>query len=373
VALDVGAACVSRKGLVTTSPRRSADGESGSVQRRPTIADVAERAGVSIALVSIVMRGVPGASPANRKRILRVAAELGYVPDSRARMLRQDRSHLIGVMFGVQQPFHGDVVESIYSAAENTGYEVVLSAVTDTRPESRAVETLLADRCEVLILIGPQSPKRWLAGLAARLPVVTVARSVHGVDVDVVRTAEAKGIGMAVDYLVELGHAHIVHVEGGRAAGADQRRRGYRAAMHHHGLIPVIVPGGLTESHGAEATQRILDGDDLPTAILAFNDRCATGILDTLYRAGATVPGDVSVVGFDDTHLAGFSHIDLTTVRQDVPLMARLAVDRAVARLDGPLPDRSPRECVVPPALVVRGTTGPPARTRGPATGTGGL
>ncbi len=335
-------------------------GTPASTSRRPTLADVAGRAGVSTALVSIVMRGVPGASPANRERILKVAADLGYVPDSRARLLRQERSHLLGVMFGVHQLFHADVVEGIYSAAETTGYDVVLSAVTDARSERRAVDTLLADRCEALILVGPHSPKTWLAELARRLPVVAVARSVNGPGVDVVCTADAKGIGLAVDHLVELGHTRLVHIDGGQAPGADQRRRGYRGAMRRHGLEPVLVPGGLAEIDGADATARLLAAGDLPTGILAYNDRCATGVLDTLYRAGVKVPTEVSVVGFDDTHIAGFSHIDLTTIRQDAALMARLAVARAAARLGAGEPsERSPREIIIEPALVVRGTTGP--------------
>jgi DNA-binding LacI/PurR family transcriptional regulator len=329
-----------------------------SKPRRPVLADVAKRAGVSISLVSIVMRGVPGASPANRERILEVAADLGYVPDVRARTLRQERSHQLGVMFGVQQHFHADLVEGIYAAAETTGYEVVLSAVTDARPESRAVDTLLADHCEAVLLIGPQSPKSWLAELAVRLPVIVVSRSVNAPGVDAVRTAEAKGIGLAVDHLVELGHSRVVHIDGGDAPGADQRRRGFRAAMLRHGLVPVSVPGGLADIDGAEATSRLLAEANLPTAILAYNDRCATGVLDTLYRAGVKVPGQISVVGFDDTHLAGLSHIDLTTVRQDASVMARIAVQRAVARLDGPDEQRTPRDSVVPPALVVRGSTG---------------
>ena len=332
-------------------------GEAGAgTSRRTTLADVARQAGVSTALVSIVVRGAPGASPANREKVFRVARELGYVPDSRARALRQGRSQLLGVMFGVQQPFHADLVEGIYAAAEVAGYDVVLSAVTDARGEDRAVGTLFADRCEALILLGPQSSRDRLSAVAGRLPTVVVARSVRHPDVDVIRTAEAKGIGLAVDHLVALDHTDIVHIDGGTAPGADQRRRGYRAAMQRHGLVPHVVHGGLSERDGAQATERLL-ADSPPTGILAFNDRCATGVLDTLYRAGAHVPGDVSVVGFDDTHLAGFSHIDLTTVRQDAPLMAKLAVERAIARADPHRDVTSSRETVVSPALVVRGSS----------------
>lgn len=326
--------------------------------RRTTLTDVARQAGVSPALVSLVVRGAPGASPANRKKILRIARELGYVPDSRARALRQERSRLLGVMFDVQQPFEANLVEGIYAAAEPAGYDVVLSAVTNTRGEDRAVSTLLADRCEALLLVGPLSSTAWLANVAARLPTVVLARTARHPNLDVVRTADAKGIGLAVDHLVRLGHNRIVHIDGGDASGAEQRRRGYRTAMTRLGLRPCLVTGGSNERSGAEAMTRILAGGDPPTSILAFNDRCATGVLDVLHRSDIRVPDDISIVGFDDTHIAGLSHVDLTTVRQDAPLMARLAVERAISRLTPDEPGGpTTRDIVIPPMLVVRGTT----------------
>ena len=102
---------------------------------RPTMADVARAAGISTALVSIVMRGVPGASDATRARVVRIADELGYVPDERARKLRQSRSRVLGVAFELQQPFHGDLVERLYAAAALHGYDIALSAVAPSRDE----------------------------------------------------------------------------------------------------------------------------------------------------------------------------------------------------------------------------------------------
>ncbi|WP_030039686.1 LacI family DNA-binding transcriptional regulator, partial [Streptomyces resistomycificus] len=131
--------------------------------KRPTLADVASRAGVSTALVSIVMRGAKGAGEATRERVLQAAREIGYRPDARARLLRSHRSHLLGVQFGLQHPFHSDLVEGIYAAAEPAGYQIALSAVAAGRGEQRAVETLLDDRCEALILLGPQAPAARLA------------------------------------------------------------------------------------------------------------------------------------------------------------------------------------------------------------------
>ncbi|MGY1661218.1 LacI family DNA-binding transcriptional regulator [Geodermatophilus sp. SYSU D00705] len=325
--------------------------------RRPTLADVAARAGVSTALVSIVMRDAPGASTATRERVRRAAEEIGYRPDSRARLLRSSRSRLIGVVFGVQHAFHGDLLTGLYAAAERAGYELALSAVTPGRGEQRAVEGLLRDRCEALVLLGPSSPSAQLAGLAERLPVVVVARSVRSAAVDVVRTADDEGARLAVDHLVALGHREVVHVDGGRAPGAAERRRGYREAARRHGLEPRIVPGGLTEEDGAAAARTLLAGP-LPGAVAAFNDRCALGLLDVLRRAGRTVPGDVSVVGYDDSRIARLSSVDLTSVAQDVGRLSTLAVQRALDRLDGVPVEQ--RELVVPPRLVVRSTTAPP-------------
>ncbi|MFI7498060.1 LacI family DNA-binding transcriptional regulator [Streptomyces sp. NPDC049687] len=335
--------------------------------KRPTLADVAARAGVSTALVSIVMRGAKGASAVTRERVQEAAREIGYRPDTRARLLRSHRSHLLGVQFGLKHPFHSDLLEGIYAAAEPSGYQIALSAVTGERGEQRAVESLLADRCEALILLGPQAPASRLTELAGQLPVVSVARrlrpSVAGLEV--VRTADDEGARQAVDHLVALGHRAIVHIDGGRAPGAADRRRGYRTAMNRHGLGGHIrvLPGGLSEEEGAAAARTLVTAGPRPSAVLAFNDRCATGVLDIFLRSGVAVPGDISVVGFDDSHLARLAHIDLTTVGQDVSRLAGLAVGRAVARLEG---DETPAgEHVIAPRLVVRGTTAPPRRVTG--------
>lgn len=314
---------------------------------------------MSTALVSIVMRDAPGASTATRQRVLETAAELGYRPDTRARLLRSSRSRLLGVVFGVQHAFHGDLVSGLYDAAEKVGYELSLSAVTPSRDERRAVESMLQDRCEALILLGPQLPTSYMAALSARLPVVVVARAVRSSAVDVVRTADDEGLRQSVDHLVGLGHRRIAHIDGGRAPGAAERRRGYQQAMHRHGLDAEvrIVPGGLSEEDGAAAARALLDAAP-PTAITVFNDRCATGVLDVLRRAGLSVPGHISVVGYDDSRLARLAHVDLTTVAQDAERMTTLAVARALDRLSGA--SITQREVVIPPRLVVRGTTGPP-------------
>jgi len=328
------------------------------VQRRPTLEDVAERAGVSRALVSIVMRDVPGASVQTRERVRRAADEIGYRPDPRARRLRQHRTKLIGVTFAAGQEFHADLVDGVYAAAEEIGYDVVLSGVTPHRDEPRAVRTLIDDRCEGVVLIGPRMAARDLVDLAGRVPTVALARRIRGVDA--VRSDDTAGAAMAVDHLHGLGHREIVFLDGGRAPGAAERRRGYRRAMDDAALRERTLPGGLTEREGAAAAAAMLASQALPTAVIAFNDRCALGVLDVLIRAGVTVPQQVSIVGFDDSPLAGLAHIDLTTIGQDSAGLARAAVARLVGRLDNTPTDGGVVDVVRRPSLIVRGSTAPP-------------
>ncbi len=133
---------------------------------------VAARAGVSRALVSIVFRGVPGASPATRERVLAAARELDYRPDTRASRLGSSRTRTLGVTFQVGHAFHGDLLESLYVHADAAAYELVLSGVTPSRSEEAAVETLLAERCEGIVLLGSTQSATQLARLATRVPVV---------------------------------------------------------------------------------------------------------------------------------------------------------------------------------------------------------
>lgn len=328
------------------------------MQRRPTLEDVAERAGVSRALVSIVMRDVAGASEQTRERVRRAADEIGYRPDPRARRLRQHRTKLIGVTFTAGQEFHADLVDGVYVAAEELGYDVVLSGVTPHRDESRALRTLVDDRCEGLLLIGPEMPTGELRDLAARMPVVVVARKVGGIHV--VRSDDVAGAVLGMEHLVGLGHRRILYLDGGRAPGAAERRRGYRRAVRAAQLPELTGPGGLTERDGAAAAAAMLESKALPSAVFAFNDRCALGVMDVLIRAGMDIPQQVSVLGFDDSPLAGLAHIDLTTIRQDSAGLARAAVRRLVTRLDGGTVDGGAVDLTREPTLVVRSSTAPP-------------
>lgn len=326
-------------------------------EQRPatvTMADVAVRAGVSRALVSIVFRGVPGASPSTRERVLQAAEELAYRPDQRARLLGSNRSRIVGVVFGLHREFHGEIVDGLYRAVEGSGYDIGLGVTSHSRSEQQAVQSLLDYRCEALILVGPTLSRASLEELAERLPVVVVARALRSRLVDVVRTDDVAGARLAVEHLADLGHESILHVDGQRSPGAAERRRGYRESMSELDLSARVVPGGLTEEHGQRAAEVVYAGD-APTAVTAFNDHCAAGFMAAVRARGTRVPEDVSIVGYDDSHIAGLAGISLTTVAQDTTAIARSALDLALDRLkDG---DREASEVVIRPRLVVRATS----------------
>ncbi|TNC29256.1 LacI family transcriptional regulator [Amycolatopsis alkalitolerans] len=329
------------------------------------MADVAARVGVSRALVSLVFRNERGPSDETRDRVFAAARELGYRPDSAAQLLARSRSKVLGVMMTVRNPFHADLVEGIYPVAEELGYDILLAAAVPTRDERAAVEALLSHRCEGLILLGPNLDADYVADLGRRVPAVVVGRSVAGAGVDTVHTAEARGAREVVDYLVELGHTEIAHIDGGNRPGSAERRKAYRAALRRHGLETAarVLPGDQTEESGAQVAEALLaDRAGMPTAVFASNDRCAVGFLDAMNRAGVPVPDEVSVAGFDDSRLAQLSHIDLTTVAQAPDRQADLAVRAVVTRLENP--DHAPADHVVQPKLIVRGTTTRPRASR---------
>src|SRR5262249_12257354 len=154
-----------------------------------------------------------------------------------------------------------------------------------------------------LLLVGSGLPTAVMSRLADRMPLVSLLRPVRDSSVAVVRTDDALGLRLAVEHLRSLGHDRIALLDGGRAAGAAERRQGYRRAIRaSRALTEQVIPGGLTELEGARAGEAFLalGPDRRPTAVAAFNDRCALGFVDVVRQAGLRVPADVSVVGFDD-------------------------------------------------------------------------
>jgi LacI family transcriptional regulator len=319
--------------------------------------DVADRVGVSKALVSLVFRKAPGPSAETRARVFAAAEELGYRVNRTAALMSARRTQLLGVTAEVRNTFHAELVEYIVSAADRAGYEVVLGAITPTHSESRVIETLLDFRCEGMILLGPVAPISELTKLSVRVPVVSVGRRLSIPTLDVVRAADSRGIAAVVDHLVDLGHRRIVYVAGGSGSIRTDRRNGYLRAMKRHGLGEhvSIIDGDFTETSGIATAETLLTAADLPTAVVAANDRMAIGVLDTMRRAGVEVPRTISVTGFDNNPLARLSHLDLTTVSQSPLEQADRAVSAVTERLDARRTEAI--LAVLTPRLIVGTTT----------------
>ncbi|MBB4685360.1 LacI family DNA-binding transcriptional regulator [Amycolatopsis jiangsuensis] len=327
---------------------------------RPTMEDVAARAGVSRALVSLVMRDSPKVSPGRRTAVRKAAAELGYSPHVMARSLASRTSTVVAVMVSdLRNAFFADVVEGLDAAARAAGFELVLN--TGGRMPSRernALHSLLSFRPAGIVLLSPVVPASAIEAAARQCPVVLVSRTSRSSGVDTVNDDGEAGSALAVDHLVRLGHRRIAHLDGGGAAGASARRRGFRRAMRGHGLVPVVVRSEHTDTAGEKAVRELLSRGDrsaLPTAVVAGNDFNAVGAISALEENGLRVPEDVSVVGYDNTSLASLRHLCLTTVDQPRIEMGRLALETLLERVRG---ERSePVRHLLHPSLVVRNTT----------------
>jgi DNA-binding LacI/PurR family transcriptional regulator len=323
---------------------------------RVTLNDVARHAGVSRAAVSIVMRDVPGVGDATRARVRAAAEELGYRPDVRARSLAGHKSRFLGVMFGVGVgSFHFDLLEGLYAAAEEHGHSLVLTALTAGRDEHKAAEALHDFRFDGLIMLGPPTARPLLAGA---LPVVVIGWHVDDPLVDCVRTSDEHGMTLAVEHLASLGHRRIAHLDGGDGPIASSRRAGYEKAMQAQGLGPEarVFPGGQSQLDGQRAARSLLEaGEALPTALIAYNDDTAVAAMSVLAQQQVKVPDRVSVIGWDDAEAAALSPIGLTSVAQQPELLARVAVERVIDRIEQRRVED--HEVVLEPRLVVRAST----------------
>jgi DNA-binding LacI/PurR family transcriptional regulator len=214
----------------------------------------------------------------------------------------------------------------------------------------------MAFRCDALILLGPTMRAAELAGLARTTPTVVLARSLSLPGVDTVRTDDQAGAALATRHLIDLGHTKIVHVDGGRAPGAAERRRGYQRAMADAGLGRdlLIVKGGLNDTDGSAAAHHVLTERPETTAVAVFNDQSAFGFLATARSLGVRVPEDLSITGYDNTKISRSEWAQLTTVAQQSSLMAEIALDTAIARINR---QEVASARLVGPLLIRRSTT----------------
>lgn len=326
---------------------------------RPRLVDVADRAGVSTATASLVLRGRSGPSRAARDAVRRAAADLGYRPDRAASLLASRRADLLGVVLDVTSPFHAELAVALDEAAAAAGFGLVLATVTPGRDEAGAVETLLDFRCSGLVALGPRMRPGLLARVAERAATVVVGARLRESAARTIRADDKAALALAVGHLTDLGHTRIAYVHGPSGPIAAARVTGFRAAMRAAGCDDaLIVAGGDTEAEGLAAVADLIAGAPRhwPTAVIAFNDRCAVGVRDGLSRAGIDVPGEMSVVGHDDSPLARLATVDLTSVSQDPAALAAASVDVLRRLLEGA---DAPADTVIAPRLVVRSSSGP--------------
>lgn len=334
----------------------------------PTIVDVARLAGVSKSTVSNVIRDAACVAPAMRARVTEAIAALGYRPNVLARQLVQQRTSIFGVVVGdLANPFHAEMAKQVEQHAAARGYRVMFVNTQTDEVDAAGLEKLLEYRVAgILFLAHAGMSERARHLLDGKLPVVFAACSADWGDV--VSGDDRRGAEDATRHLISLGHRRIAYFADPIVEDAADRARraGYRAVMAEAGLQPAVFhwrrsPPGLLRNNRAVTPENLLLGNRRITAIFSSNDLGAIEILDCADRLGIRVPGQLSVVGFDDIVLARLARINLTTVAQPQDTLAGLAIDTLAARVTGSLPAEPVRR-TVELQLVVRGSTAAPTR-----------
>jgi DNA-binding LacI/PurR family transcriptional regulator len=327
--------------------------------RRPTLEDVAAKAGVSRALVSLALNDSPRVAAASKELILRAAADIGYRPNLAARNLASHRTGTVGVLLNdLHNPFYADVYDGLAAAADDADFKLLLTTGRNQSTDERAaINSMIEHRVDGVILVGPRVPTAEISAVAKALPTVLIGRTVRDAAVDCVTNHEAEGARIAVEHLVSLGHKTIVHIDGGGGAGAAARRAGFEWAGQSLGVHTEVVSGEYTEAAGVLGARRLLRRRSLPTAVFGANDLVAIGALDAFLDAGLRVPEDVSVLGYDNSAIARMSRVSLSSIDQSTERLGGVAIDLLRTRLAGRTEQGTE---LVTPTLIQRRTTAPP-------------
>ncbi|MFF3935077.1 LacI family DNA-binding transcriptional regulator [Streptomyces phaeofaciens] len=329
--------------------------------RTPTIRDVAERAGVSKSLVSLVLRGAEGVRPEKRQAVLAAVEELGYRPNAAARSLSERRTRTVGVLLNdMRNPWFVDLIDGLQSRLYDSGLHVLLGdGHLNRRLGEDLTRTFTELRVDGLVAVGTLPDPDALRTAARHVPMVVAGtREPVLPGVDIVANDDEHGARLATEHLIGLGHRHIAHVAGLGAVG-ELRRRSFEATMREHGLADtaVVEQGDLTEEGGYRATVRLLNRARRPDAIFAVNDMTCVGALSAAEETGLVIPRDLSLVGYDNTYLARLRHLWLTTVDNAGHDVGRRAAGRLLDRIADP--SRPAEVDLAVPLLKVRGSTAP--------------
>ncbi len=333
--------------------------------RNPTMKDVARAANVSTATVSRVLKQSASVSPDTRARVLKAVAEVNYSPNIIARNLRRQETRAVFlVVRDMRNPFYLDVFRGVEAEARARGYNVLMGNTEDSVERGREYFRMLKARYAdgMILMTGKLPPDIHRELGKGHPPVVVASEYFPELDLPTVRIDNAAAAADAVRALIALGHRRIAHVTGPTPEVLSlDRHRGYLRAMEESdiGVDPFLtVRGDFTMYSGRRACRELFSLDAPPTAIFCSNDEMAMGAINQLRELDLAIPGDVSVVGFDDIVFAGAFHPPLTTMRQPRHGMGKEAMRLLCDLLAGKSVSSEP--VVMPTELIIRKSTAPP-------------
>jgi LacI family transcriptional regulator len=333
---------------------------------RVTIREVADLAGVSVATVSRVMNGRGDVAPSTRELVLRVVRDHGYTTSRAARGLSGGRTGLVGATVPLVHPaYFSFILSGAAEALSERDMRLVLCPTQHEHDrEVSLLERMMHGTTDGGLLILPQESAGELETLLLhgyRFVVVDPMLPLNE-RIPSVSAAHSAGADIAVKHLLGLGHRRIAAITGPRGwIASEERLRGYQAALAAAGILPepeLVAEANFEIDMGLRAARRLLDLHEPPTAIFAFNDNIAIGVLQAARERGVRVPEELSIVGFDDVEAAEIVTPQLTTVRQPLAEMGRMAVSLLERLIEGQRIEALHVELRT--QLVVRQTTAPP-------------
>lgn len=324
--------------------------------RAATITAVAQHAGVSVSTVSRVMNGNATVDAAIADRVRDAAAQLHYSPNPRARSLVLGRTMTVAILVpDLANPTFQTILRGVSRAAAADGYRVLVADSVETVSEEGILAVEMRRRCDAIVLCSPRMAEADLVALVPELsPVVLINRDSPQITAPVLLADYEAGIRPLADHLHALGHRRLAYVAGNPESASNSLRVAGLAAFGraHPETDIVTLPGGVTFEHGHAAADAVIASG--ATGVLAFNDLVAMGLLNALAERGVSVPGDVSVTGFDDIPFARYTTPPLTTASVPTVELGEQAWRRLRALIVGETPDHDIR---VKPRIEVRGST----------------